>query len=256
MLKICSVITALLCLGVSPGLVAAGADLDGRRDYHSYANPDEVRVTHLDLNLTVDFDKRQLIGSVVHKFERQPGSSQLVLDTRNLRIVSVEQGHKGSWSPAEYQMGETHAALGTPMSIQLNREATEVRINYASDPGAAGLDWLAPEQTAGKRDPFLYTQAQAIHARSFIPLQDSPAVRVTYGATIYTPQHMRAVMSAANNPKAPKTGVFTFHMPQPIPSYLIALAVGDLEFQAMGERTGIYAEKATLGAAVKEFEDT
>jgi aminopeptidase N len=134
--------------------------------------------------------------------------------------------------------------------------ATTVAIRYETSPDALALQWLEPQQTAGKQYPFLYTQAQSIHARSFIPLQDTPGVRITYDATVRTPPELRAVMSADNDPEAELDGEFSFSMPQPIPPYLIALAVGDVEFKAMGERTGVYAEDEILEAAAAEFADT
>ncbi|ALS98051.1 M1 family metallopeptidase [Lacimicrobium alkaliphilum] len=227
--------------------------IEAQKDYHSFANPDEIRVTHLDLDLEVDFSNRVLSGEVMLQFERSKiNASILILDTRDLDIHGVTS----MGQPVEYSLGETDPHLGTPLQIKVPKSAQHVTVQYSTSPQASGVQWLTPEQTAGKAHPFLFTQAQAIHARSFIPLQDSPQVRVTYNARIHTPEELRAVMSAANDPEAEKSGVYEFTMPQPIPSYLIALAVGDLEFKAMGERTGVYAEKEILDAAAKEFEDT
>ncbi|GGW81354.1 M1 family metallopeptidase [Alteromonas halophila] len=223
------------------------------KDYHSFANPDEIRVTHLDLDLTADFDARQLKGSVTLSVKREDkDATALVLDTRALDILNVS----AEGQPVDYTLGKTDAELGTPLKISLPAGADTVSIQYETSPKASGVQWLSPVQTAGKKHPFLFTQAQATHARSFIPLQDSPKVRVTYEANIQTPESLLAVMSAANTPNTPRDGDYSFSMPQPIPSYLIALAIGDLKFKAMGERTGVYAEPSMLDAAASEFEDT
>ncbi|GFD67350.1 M1 family metallopeptidase [Alteromonas sp. KUL106] len=222
-------------------------------DYHSFANPNEVRVTHLSLNLTANFETKQLVGDVTLDVERaKPGNNTLVLDTRALNIQSVSV--EGESVP--FEMGQTDPDLGTPLTITLPSAASSVTVAYSTSPEASGVQWLTPAQTAGKQHPFLFTQAQAVHARSFIPLQDSPQVRVTYDATIKTPEALLAVMSASNDPTTERDGEYEFTMPQPIPSYLIALAIGDLEFKAMGKRTGVYAEPALLESAAKEFEDT
>lgn len=222
-------------------------------DYHSFANPNEVRVTHLSLDLTANFESKQLIGSVTLDIERaKPENDTLVLDTRGLDIQRVTVDGED----VPFDMGETDPDLGTPLSIALPSAANSLTVAYSTSPEASGVQWLTPAQTAGKKHPFLFTQAQAVHARSFIPLQDSPQVRVTYDATIKTPEALLAVMSASNDPTTERDGEYEFTMPQPIPSYLIALAIGDLEFKAMGERTGVYAEPALLESAAKEFEDT
>ncbi|MBJ2128020.1 M1 family metallopeptidase [Alteromonas sp. IB21] len=222
-------------------------------DYHSFANPNEVRVTHLSLDLTANFESKQLIGSVTLDIERvKPENDTLILDTRALDIQRVTVDGEN----VPFEMGEADPDLGTPLSITLPSAANSVTVAYSTSPEASGVQWLTPAQTAGKQHPFLFTQAQAVHARSFIPLQDSPQVRVTYDATIKTPEALLAVMSASNDPATERDGEYEFTMPQPIPSYLIALAIGDLEFKAMGERTGVYAEPALLESAAKEFEDT
>lgn len=228
------------------------------RDVHSHSNPHEVRVHHLDLDLDVRFADR-VIGGVVTLSVRhvRTGAETLVLDTRDLVIHGVENitGDDGAFE-AEYELGETDPVRGTPLIVTLLDGTTQVRVSYETSPTAIALQWLAPAQTAGKQQPFMFTQSQAIHARSWIPLQDSPGVRVTYAARVRTPPDLRAVMSAANDDGAPTTGDYTFHMDQAIPSYLIALAVGDLAFSGLGPRAGVYAEPSVLRLAAAEFADT
>jgi aminopeptidase N len=210
-------------------------------DTHSWSRPDAIRVRHLELDLDVRFDRRVLEGSATLHVERVSGS-ELVLDTRGLAIHSVENA-------AAFELGAADAILGAPLRIRMLPEASWVRVFYSTSPQASGLQWLNPPQTAGKIQPFLYTQSQAIHARSWIPLQDTPGVRVTFEAEIRVPAGLRAVMGAEMSGSH-------FRMEQPIPSYLIALAAGDLEFRPLGPRSGIYAEPSTIDAAAWEFADT
>jgi leukotriene-A4 hydrolase len=210
-------------------------------DVHSWSRPDQIRVRHLELDFDVRFDRKILDGVVTLRFE--PASHpELVLDTRDLEIHSVENA-------SGFELGPRDPILGSPLKIQLQPGATWVRIKYSTTPGASGLQWLDPPQTAGKRHPFLYTQSQAIHARSWIPLQDTPAVRVTFQGRVRVPAGLQAVMAAE------RAGEH-FRMQHPIPSYLIALAAGDLEFRSLGERSGVFAEPALAGAAAREFADT
>jgi leukotriene-A4 hydrolase len=223
------------------------------KDYHSFANPESVKVTHLSLDLTVDFTNKVLVGTAQLDFQRvEENATKLILDTRNLTIESVTAAGKA----VNFDLAKTDSFLGAGLTIDIPADVGSVVISYQTSPKASGVQWLTPEQTAGKKHPFLFTQAQAIHARSFIPLQDSPQVRMTYQATIRTPKELLAVMSASNEPDTPRDGVYEFSMPQPIPAYLIALAVGDLHFKSMGERTGIYSENGILDAAAAEFSDT
>ena len=256
----CAVLAAaagLMACG-APAPPDAGAPDAARRDRHSYANTDAARVTHVELDLEVSFADRMLRGSAMLSFERlDADDGTLVVDTRDLAIEGVEAwSPNGGFEATTYVLGNTDPILGAPLRIVLTPAATRVRVTYRTSPEASALQWLGAAQTAGGQHPFLFTQSQAIHARSWIPLQDSPGVRVTYGARIRTPPGLRAVMSAANDPDQAADGDYRLDMRQPIPSYLIALAVGDLAFAPLGPRAGVYAEPSIVEAAADEFADT
>jgi aminopeptidase N len=171
-------------------------------DFHSYANPGDVRVRHLDLDWDVLFDQKTLKGTAVLSVERvsQNRHAPLILDTRNLNIEKIEISPDGTnYAATAFTVGSLDPILGAPLTIQLPERARRVRIRYSTNPGASGLQWLGPSQTAGKKDPFMFTQSEAIHARSWIPLQDTPQVRVTYTAHVRTPRQLLAVMSAEND---------------------------------------------------------
>ena len=247
----------MACGGVESGGEDVSVDL-ARRDTHSYANVDEVRVTHLELDVTVLFDEKQLRAAAMLSFERvREDANTLVLDTRDLNITAVESWSAlGGFDPASYSLGATDPILGTSLTVVLPVEATRIRVTYETSPHASGLQWLSPEQTAGGEHPFMFTQSQAIHARSWIPLQDTPAVRMTYGARVKVPEGLRAVMSAGNDPEVVMDGNYRLDMTQPIPSYLVALAVGDLAFRPLSDRAGVFAEPSVVDVAAAEFEDT
>jgi leukotriene A-4 hydrolase/aminopeptidase len=235
----------------------APAKADDARDAHSYSNPEQVRVRHVDLDLDVLFDRKVLKGASTLTVERiKPDTDSLKLDTRDLKIIKAETSNDGkSFAPAQFTLGAADKLLGAPLTIQLPPQATKVRIEYETSPNASGVQWLEPAQTAGKKHPYVFTQSQAIHARSWIPLQDSPGVRVTYTAHIRPQENLRAVMSAEVEPQTRGIG-YRFRMSQPIPPYLIALAAGDIAFKSLGNRTGVYTEPVMLDKAAREFEDT
>lgn len=229
-------------------------DLNAARDHHSFANPDEISVTHLDLEATVDFDQRVLRGTAWLNLQRHdPLATTLVLDTRDL---TVEQVISDAQDELTFEVGEGDDALGAPLTVSVPQSIERIGVVYVTSPAASGLQWLDPIQTAGGQHPFMFSQAQAIHARSFVPLQDTPQARITYNATITTPPELRAVMSASNALEKSADGVYRFEMPQAIPSYLLAIAAGDIEFRAMSERTGVFAEPSVVAAAAAEFADT
>ena len=241
---------------------------DPAHDYFSFANTGEFTTRHLELDLEVDFAATELRGSVVLHMNRiDPAARTVVLDSRGLVIGSVQLLQPGGDAlELAYQLGETDPVKGEPLVINLPDDFAptgefRLRIHYHTGPNASALMWLPAELTVGEAHPFMFTQSQSIHARSWVPLQDTPGMRVTYEAIIHTPPQLLAVMSADNDPLAgvpgaKRTGEHHFSMPQPIPSYLLALAVGNLSFAPFGPDTGVYAEPEVLQAAAWEFADT
>ncbi|MBU1621457.1 MAG: M1 family metallopeptidase [Gammaproteobacteria bacterium] len=227
-------------------------------DPHSFSNFALVSHPELTLDLTADFNKQQLHGFVELQLQwHHPDIRELILDSRDLSIEKVMgQSAEGKWLQLSHSLGETSPTHGQALRIEFPAQFPKVRIYYHTSPQASGLQWLTKEQTSEKKQPFMYSQSQSVHARSWIPLQDTPAVRLTYQARIRAPKQLLAVMGADNSANSDKDGDYFFRMPQAIPAYLIALAIGDLEFKAMSERTGVYAEKVWLDKAVAEFSDT
>ena len=167
-------------------------------DPHSYANFDQVRVTAAHLDLDVSFERRELKGFVELSLDRSAAEvRELVLDTRELAIdgvlaIDAESGYRKT----AFRLGPNDPIFGRALRIRLPDGVSRVRISYHTSPEASGLQWLEPALTAGKQQPFLFSQSQAIHARSWVPIQDSPAVRFTYTAHITTPKGLLARMSA------------------------------------------------------------
>ncbi len=220
-------------------------------DPHSYSRPGKVAVKHIHLELIVDFDREELRGTATLDLERHDPEAPLILDTRDLTIVSVADDDEQA---LEYSLGDEDALLGRALEIALPEGVEQVVVGYSTSPQAGALQWLAPAQTSGE-SPFLFSQSQAILARTWVPCQDTPAVRFTYSADVQVPSSLLALMSAENPQQRNGEGRYYFEMSEPIPSYLLAIAVGDLEFGAIGDRTGVYAEPSVLQASLDEFQD-
>lgn len=220
-------------------------------DLHSYAKPSSAVIKHLSLELYVDFSSKKLSGTASYDIDVKEGADSIYLDTRDLDIQKVTVD--GAETP--FTLGSAKEWLGQPLAVPVTVNAKKLVITYATRPGAEALQWLEPSQTAGKKYPYLFTQGQAILTRTWIPIQDSPGIRLTYDAKISVPEELMAVMSASNPQTKTADGIYSFKMEQPIPAYLIALAVGDLEFASIGSRTGVYSEPSVVHKAAEEFSD-
>ena len=227
-------------------------------DEHSYAQPDKVRIDDLALQLAVDFEHKQLSGSATYTLNWiDKNATQLVLDSRELTIEKiVGERSDGKWNDLKFSLAPADKLLGSKLTIETPDRNARIRVTYKTSPNASGLQWLTPAMTEGKKTPFMFSQSQQIHARSWVPLQDTPSVRFTYTAHVTAPKDAMVLMSADNDPKAARDGDYEFKMPQKIPSYLLAIAAGDLVFQPISQRSGVWAEPAMAPKAVAEFSDT
>lgn len=226
------------------------------QDQHSYAQLERISTPHLELDLVVDFEQKQVRGTAEYRLQRHQAATALTLDTSELTVTAAEIKVAGKWQATTFTLAEAHPSLGSKLTIEVGTEATEVRIHYASAPTASGLQWLSPAQTAGKQHPFMFSQSQPIHARSWIPIQDTPALRLTYNAKVRTKPGLRVVMSADNSLEPEPSESYEFSMPQPIPPYLIAIAAGDLEVKSISANVAVFAEAYILADAAWEFADT
>ncbi|HIN41398.1 MAG TPA: M1 family peptidase [Flavobacteriales bacterium] len=212
-------------------------------DHHSYSKPEVAVVKHLDWSAIVDFDSRIISATASYDINTSNTADEIIFDIRELDIESITvDGVKSTFT-----IGEEQEFIGSPLKISITPDAKKVSISYKTQPGADAFLWVEGE------NPFLFTQSQAILARTWIPCQDSPGIRFTYNASVDVPKGLMALMSAVNPTTKTDDGHYDFVMDQPIPSYLLALAVGDVEFRSVGEHTGVYATPDLIDAAEYEF---
>ncbi len=220
-------------------------------DSHSFSKPKEAAISHLKWDAEVDFENKAIHAVAQYDIRKSPNASKIILDTKNLTIEKVWQNENES---INFELAQKDEILGQALYIPLTKDTKSISIQYKTRSNAEALQWLNAQQTEGD-SPFLFTQSQAILCRSWIPIQDSPGIRFTYEAKVKVPAGNLALMSAKNPQKVDSTGNYSFSMEQPIPAYLMALAVGNLEYHKTGEETGIYAEPATMEKAISDLED-
>jgi leukotriene-A4 hydrolase len=224
------------------------------RESHSYSNINEVYTKHLHLDMEVDFDNNSIYGVARHTMINK-GSDTAVFDIKGLEIQKVTLGEKEHEVNTNFVIGIEDTILGAPLSVKIDKKSTLINIYYKTTDRSEALDWLKPEMTKGKKFPYLYTQGQAILTRTWVPSQDRPSNRITYSADVKVPEGMMALMSAKNPTKKTKDGLYHFEMNQPIPVYLIALAVGNLEYRKIGKNCGVYSEPEMIRQVAWEFKD-
>lgn len=220
-------------------------------DEHSYSKPELAVVKHLDLDIKVDFDTQTISGKASWTIDNISKGNEIIFDENTLNITKVTLGDEEK--ETKFELGKDVEFHGKPLHITIEPNTTKVNIYYSTTKDAVALQWLKPEQTADKKKPFLFSQGESVWSRTWIPCQDSPGIRFTYNAKVTVPKDLLAVMSAVNPQKKNDTGIYTFKQDKAIPSYLMAIAVGDIEFQSIDNRTGVYAEPSMLKKSAWEF---
>lgn len=220
-------------------------------DEHSYSKPELAVVKHLDLDIKVDFETQSITGRASWKIDNISKGNEIIFDENTLNITKVTLGDDEK--ETKFKLGKEVEFHGKPLHITIEPNTTKVNIYYSTSKDAVALQWLTPAQTADKKKPFLFSQGESVWSRTWIPCQDSPSIRFTYNAKVTVPKDLMAVMSAVNPQKKNDTGVYTFKQDKAIPSYLMAIAVGDIEFQSIDDRTGVYAEPSMLKKSAWEF---
>jgi leukotriene-A4 hydrolase len=230
-------------------------------DEFTFARPQEARVTHVSLDLNLDFAAKEVAGTATLEIEAAKGATEIVLDSDGLRIAQVTDS---SGRALQWQTGARVKDKGEPLTVQLPAApaagARKILITYKSAPESEALQWLTPEQTAGGKHPFLFSQGQPILNRFWIPTQDSPGIRQSWDARITAPAALNVVMSGIAQGKPQPAGdgrhAFSFRMDKPVGPYLIAIAAGNIAFRELGPRTGVWTEPEMMEAAAAELVDT
>ena len=221
------------------------------KDEHSFSKPNLAVAKHLDLDIKVDFDSQSISGKASWQIDNVSKGNEIIFDENTLNITKVTLGDDEK--ETKFELGEEVKFHGKPLRITIEPNTTKVNIYYNTTKDAIALQWLTPQQTADKKKPFLFSQGESVWSRTWIPCQDSPGIRFTYSAKVTVPKDLMAVMSAVNPQQKNDTGVYTFKQEKAIPSYLMAIAVGDIKFKAIDDRTGVYAEPSLLEKSAWEF---
>lgn len=222
------------------------------KDEHTFSKADLAVVKHLDLDIKVDFDTQTISGKASWKIDNISKGNEIIFDENTLNITKVTLGDEEK--ETKFELGKEVEFHGKPLHITIEPNTTKVNIYYSTTKDAVALQWLNPQQTADKKKPFVFSQGESIWSRTWIPCQDSPGIRFTYNAKVTVPKDLLAVMSTSVNPQQKNdTGIYTFKQDKAIPSYLMAIAIGDIAFQSIDNRTGVYAEPSILKKAAWEF---
>lgn len=240
----------------------AAASIYQPRDPNTLSNYNAWRTKHTTANFEIDFDAKHLKGDVTLSLERLARSeSSITLDTSYLDVSSVKvQGEEAKFELTSSRQGPYGSPLKIIVSEKHQGPQFDVNISVKTTKDCTALQWMTPAQTSNKKHPYMFSQCQAIHARSLFPCQDTPDVKSTYTFNIRSslPVLASGLPTGARDFKhgqegKPGTLLYTFNQPIPMASYLFALASGDLASASIGPRSSVWTGPEELTACQWEF---
>jgi len=269
-----SLIWCLLTLTTQDGVEATKGTVGSTQDPSSYSNVDQFRPTHISFDFAVDFADSSTYGTVTHSLTvLESGITSVFFDVWDqVEVYQVEYLAPGGDPTTEYadvpfNITTPNPNIGNALEVQLTSsdevpltigQSLKIRFTYKSLAGTTALSWLTPAQTASKKHPFVYSLCQMNFCRDWAPMMDTPSQKITYDSTVVAPSEL--VVSMSGNRTGAVTlnathTITTFRCDRLIPSYQLALIVGDLEMRALSDRVYVFAEAPYIDAAVAEFED-
>jgi leukotriene-A4 hydrolase len=261
-----SACVVLLLVG---GVRGQGSSLDPS----SYSNVEEFVPKHLSFNMEIDFEQSVVSGTVTHTMEALTNDMTTVyMDVWDGLTVksaefAVDEASRSScptnFMVMSFAITTPNPNIGNALAVELPCSVPSgtifyLKFAYETTPDTTALSWLTPEQTAGKQLPYMYSLCQMNFCRDFAPMMDTPSQKITYNATVVAPSQFVVRMSANTTSTEMYNEthtISTFDAAIKIPSYLIAIVVGDLVESDLDERVSIISEPTYIDSAVEEFSE-
>jgi len=241
-------------------------------DPSSYSNVEQFQPQHLSFQLEVDFDQSSVVGTVTHTLTSLDKDAVMVymdvwdglsVETAEFWTATAVESCPSNTTTVPFEVSTPNPNIGNALDVELpcSLPAGSVfylRFSYITNPDNWAMSWLTPSQTAGQVLPYMYSLCQMNFCRDFAPMMDTPSQKITYDATVVAPSEFVVRMSANTTGETALNDTHTltsFNATIKIPSYLIAIVVGDLEERRLSNRVSVISEPAYLEAAVEEFEE-
>ena len=107
------------------------------QDPHSFSNPIDARVKHLNWKARLDFETKTIDATAIWDIETGADTDLIIFDTKDLKISRVWVDD--STATAQYKLGERDEIMGQPLAVLINPETRRVGIEYATSPDAEAL---------------------------------------------------------------------------------------------------------------------